>query len=377
MTRYLLLNGPNLNALGIRRPEIYGTTTLDQLVEMARSWSAEMGADLDHFQSNHEGDLIDRIHAARDGIDGIVFNPGAFTHTSYAIHDALESVDIPTVEVHISNVEEREPWRRISVIRPACIRTIYGRGIEGYHWALRHLHHRAAWAPIIAHYGELGDQVLELRIPESLERPPLAVFVHGGFWRHMWTRDLMDGISVDLARRGIATANVEYRRSGAGGGWPGSADDVTAAVHWLLERPELDADRSVVIGHSAGGHLAAVAVDRLALAGHSVTLVSLAGLLDIEAALADDLGNGAAHQFLGGSDPREASPLWMFDSEFDALIVHGSQDTLVPPEQSRRFCAKHRHARLLELPETGHFEILDPADPAWQQVADEIVRLLD
>ncbi len=376
MVRYLLLNGPNLNALGIRRPEVYGSTSLDQLVEMARSWATRFGADLDAFQSNHEGDLIDRIHAVRDTADGIVFNPGAFTHTSYALHDALESIGVPTVEVHISNVEEREPWRRTSVVRPACVYTIYGRGLDGYHWALRHLHHRAAWPPVVARYGEHPDHVVDLRIPETVERPPLAVLVHGGFWRHMWTRDLMDGLAVDLARRGVATANIEYRRVGTGGGWPGSADDVTAAVHWLLERQEIDPARAVAIGHSAGGHLAAVAVDRLATAGHALKLVSLGGVLDIESALADDLGDGAAHAFLAGADPTEASPLWMFDSEFHALVVHGSDDDRVPADQSRRFCSKHRHARLLEVPGVGHFEFLDPATSVWRGVADEILHLL-
>jgi 3-dehydroquinate dehydratase-2 len=377
MARYLLLNGPNLNALGMRRPDVYGSTSLAQLVDMARTWAADLGAELEHLQSNHEGDLIDRIHAARDVTDGIVFNPGAFTHTSFALHDALESIEVPTVEVHISNVEEREPWRRVSVVRPACVYTIYGRGIDGYLWALRHLHHRAAWPAVTDRYGEHPDHLVDLRIPETVERPPLAVLVHGGFWRHMWTRDLMDGLAVDLARRGVATANIEYRRVGTGGGWPGSADDVTAAVHWLLERDEIEPDRVVVIGHSAGGHLAAVAVDRLALAGHTLRLVTLGGVLDMEAALADDLGGGAAHAFLAGADPTEASPLWMFDSEFDAVVVHGSDDDRVPAEQSRRFCGKHRHARLLELPGVGHFEFLDPAGPVWHGIADEIVRLLE
>ncbi len=105
-------------------------------------------------------------------------------------------------------------------------------------------------------------------------------------------------------------------------------------------------------------------------------LVSLAGVLDIEAALEDDIGDGAAHSFLGGADPQFASPLWMFDSEFDALVVHGTHDDRVPVEQSRKFCARHHHATLLELPDAEHFDFLDPSSATWQGVATAIERRL-
>lgn len=372
VARYLLLNGPNLNLLGTREPDIYGEATLSDLVEMATRWASDAGVELDHFQSNHEGALIDRIHAARGVEDAIVFNPGAYTHTSFALHDALAGAGLPTVEVHISNIEEREEWRRTSVIRPACVHSIYGRGLEGYRWAINHLVNRQRWMPHTMQYDAGPDHVMDLRIPEGTHPPPLIGLVHGGFWRHMWTRDLMDGIAVDLAGRGIATANIEYRRVGKGGGWPGSADDVTTAVHALLELEGIDSSRVAVVGHSAGAHLAAVAVDRLAEAGHNVMLVSLGGVLDLETALEDNLGDGAAHSFLGGADAQAASPLWMFDSEFDAVVVHGTHDDRVPVEQSRRFCTKHHHATLLELPDADHFGFLDPSSTTWQVVADTI-----
>ena len=135
--RILVVNGPNLNLLGERRPEIYGSVTLARLDSMCRGWGLDLGAIVDTFQSNHEGAIIDRLHQARTDSDGIIINAGALTHYSYAIHDALEAIAIPTVEVHISDTANREPWRRDSVISAVCIATVFGRGLEGYHDALR------------------------------------------------------------------------------------------------------------------------------------------------------------------------------------------------------------------------------------------------
>ena len=140
MRTALVINGPNLNLLGTREPEIYGTTTLEELNEQCRIWGAEIGIAVRPFQSNHEGELIDRIHeAAADGTSGIVINPGALGHYSYALHDAITSVGLPTIEVHISDTDAREDWRKTSVIRSACVATFMGEGIEGYRSSLREL----------------------------------------------------------------------------------------------------------------------------------------------------------------------------------------------------------------------------------------------
>ena len=129
----LVINGPNLNMLGIREPALYGSGTYAALCEKIRSYCAQKNIQVDFYQSNHEGALVDRIQDAyRDGTDGIVINPGAYTHTSIALLDAVKSVDIPTVEVHISKVEEREAFRQVSYIRAACIATITGKGFDGY-----------------------------------------------------------------------------------------------------------------------------------------------------------------------------------------------------------------------------------------------------
>ena len=130
--KIFVINGPNLNMLGIREPAHYGSKTYAELVEMIKEHCAKKGILVDVYQSNHEGDLVDKIQSAYTEADGIVINPGAYTHTSIAILDAVKSVGIPTVEVHISKVEEREDFRQISYIRLACVKTITGHGTDGY-----------------------------------------------------------------------------------------------------------------------------------------------------------------------------------------------------------------------------------------------------
>jgi len=134
----LVLHGPNLNLLGTREPEIYGSETLDDINGDLLRLARELGLALETFQSNHEGLLIDRIHQARrDGVSGIIINPGGFTHTSVALRDALSAVAIPTIEVHLSNIHAREPFRQHSYIAPVAIGQISGLGSLGYGLALR------------------------------------------------------------------------------------------------------------------------------------------------------------------------------------------------------------------------------------------------
>ncbi|MBR6052849.1 MAG: type II 3-dehydroquinate dehydratase [Clostridia bacterium] len=130
--KLLVLNGPNLNMLGVREPAIYGKETYDDLCRMVKEHAEKRGIDVALYQSNHEGDLIDRIQMAYGDVDGIVFNPGGYTHTSVALPDAVKAVGIPTVEVHISDVSSREDFRQISYIRAACIATVAGHGLKGY-----------------------------------------------------------------------------------------------------------------------------------------------------------------------------------------------------------------------------------------------------
>lgn len=131
--KILIINGPNINMLGIREPDIYGKTNYDSLVKMIEEHAENIGVDVSFYQSNHEGDLVDRIQKAYfEEFDGIVINPGAYTHTSIALLDALKAVNIPAIEVHISDVDQREAFRSISYVSYFCYKTIKGHGLKGY-----------------------------------------------------------------------------------------------------------------------------------------------------------------------------------------------------------------------------------------------------
>lgn len=137
--KILVLNGPNINMLGIREPGIYGKNTYSDLLALLEKTAREEGIEMEHFQSNHEGSLVDKIQEAYGRFDGIVINPAAYTHTSVAILDALKAVSIPAVEVHISDVDSREAFRQISYAGLACVKTIKGQGLDGYRQAMVYL----------------------------------------------------------------------------------------------------------------------------------------------------------------------------------------------------------------------------------------------
>ncbi len=138
--KILVLNGPNLNMLGIREPGIYGKSSFADLLSLLEETAHTLNIEVLQYQSNHEGDLVDKIQWTYGNIDGIVINPAAYTHTSVAILDALKAVSIPTVEVHISDVDAREPFRQISYAGLACCKTIKGHGLDGYREAIEYLH---------------------------------------------------------------------------------------------------------------------------------------------------------------------------------------------------------------------------------------------
>ncbi len=394
MERVLVVNGPNLNLLGTREPDVYGATTLPRLEAMIEAWGADLDLEVVTFQSNHEGAIIDRLHQAVGGVDGVVLNAGAYTHTSYAIHDAILAAGLPTVEVHISNIHAREPWRRVSLTAPACVRVIFGRGLTGYRDALRHLWWRAAWPATTVRYASGSHHEADLRVPDGAGPFPVAVLLHGGAWRDPWTRDLMDGLAVDLARRGWATWNVEYHRVCAGGGWPSTMTDVAAALDHLAEiagAHHLDLSRVVTVGHEAGGQLALWAGPRPSLveSGQAhrpvVTVtaaVGLAPLADLAAAHRDDVAGGAVEQFLRRS-PQDgedrfalASPAEMLPLGIPQVVVHGAADERVPVDMSRRYAGAAAQAGdsvvYHEIEGAGHDDLTDPASEAWQVVAAEL-----
>lgn len=142
--KFLVMNGPNINMLGVREPDIYGKQDYKALCQLVRDTAAELGDEVELFQSNHEGALVDRIQEALGKVDAIVINPAAYTHTSVALLDALKAVGIPYIEVHISDVTKREDFRQVSFVRQAALKTIMGQGIEGYRQAMLFLHDHLA-----------------------------------------------------------------------------------------------------------------------------------------------------------------------------------------------------------------------------------------
>ncbi|MFQ5554217.1 MAG: type II 3-dehydroquinate dehydratase [Acidimicrobiia bacterium] len=396
MQRALVLNGPNLNLLGLREPDVYGTTTLAELEEMVAAWGRDLGLDIECEQSNHEGELIDLIQGARDDFGGIVLNAGALTHYSYAIHDAILASGLPAVEVHISNIRAREEWRRVSVIAPACEYVVYGRGLRGYRDALARLATSDVFPPMAIHYGEGPHRLGELRVPVGAGPHPVAALFHGGFWRDQWTRDLMDGLAVDLVERGFATWNIEYRRLGSGGGWPLTLLDVAASIDalaGLATEHALDLDRVTAVGHSAGGQLALWSVARPDLYQAQppaepkvvpVTAVTLAGVNDLAAAHRLDLGAGAVEEFLrrtpddGSSRFASASPMALLPLGARQIVAHGAADEVIPVDLSREYAAAARDAgdevTLVVIDAADHFDVIDPAGAAWKQVAAALAR---
>ena len=373
--RILLLNGPNLNLLGTRAPEVYGKATLEEVEGRCLAWAAEYGHRLEAFQSNHEGALIDALHAARGAADAVVFNPGAYTHTSYALRDAVEAVELPVVEVHISNVAEREAWRRASLIEPVCAYRIFGRGVDGYRAAIARLHYRAEHPPITLPYGEHPDQAGDLRLPEGPGPHPAAVLFHGGGWTGPYTRDTLDGAAVDLAARGAAAWNVEYRRIPPAGRWREMLEDAAAAVNALdrlAEEHPIDLENVTVFGHSAGGHLAFFAAKKARR--RPARLVTAGGMLDLRrlgpgcGPLLAGLMGGELETHLDQVDPIQSLPVGA-----PAVAVHGGRDEDIPPSQSRRFVeaalAAGGEAKLAELPEAGHRDLIDPRSPFWEASA--------
>jgi 3-dehydroquinate dehydratase type II len=394
MERVLVINGPNLNLLGTREPAVYGSITLPRLEAMVEAWGGDLDVAVATFQSNHEGAIIDRLHAASGEVDGVILNAGAYTHTSYAIHDAILATGLPTVEVHISNIHAREPWRRISLTAPACVRVIFGRGLAGYRDALRHLWWRDAWPATTVHYGSGTCHEADLRVPDGSGPFPVAALFHGGAWRDPWTRDLMDGLAVDLARRGWATWNIEYHRVCAGGGWPSTMTDTAAALDaldGLAAAHRLDLSRVVTVGHEAGGQLALWAGSRPSLTSHGKTpapavaigaAVALAPLADLAAAHREGVAGDAIEQYLrrtpedGADRFALASPAALLPLGIPQVVVHGAADERVPVTLSRHYAGAAAQAGdpvvYHEIEGAGHDDLIDPASEAWQVVAGEL-----
>ena len=352
--RVLVLNGPNLNLLGTREPDVYGDTTLKDLEGLIEGWGAALGIETRLTQSNHEGELVDAIHRA-DGVDGLIINPGALTHTSRSIGDAISSVGLPAVEVHISNIKQREAWRATSLVAASCVRTIFGRGTGGYRDALRHLQNRAAIPLDTVGYGPHRDNVGDMRRPVD-DASGIVILIHGGLWRQEYERDSTETLAVDLTGRGYVTWNIEYRR-GPDGGWPGSGHDVVSAVDFIVR--EMPGMRIAIVGHSAGAHLGLWAASRREDA--IALTVGLAPITDLVAmAGSGAVGSREAKRLLDAGAPPTVEPI-----AGKTLLVHGEDDEIVPVSHTNRLSTG---SPIEVVAGMGHFHMLDPDREHWPLV---------
>ncbi|MGI9665575.1 MAG: type II 3-dehydroquinate dehydratase [Acidimicrobiia bacterium] len=365
--RFLIINGPNLNLLGTREPDTYGSDTLETLTEQWTTYAEALGHTVEAMQSNHEGALIDAIQRADGDFDGIVINPGAYTHYSYAIHDALAAVSIPAVEVHLSNIKNREEWRAKSVVSPAAVYTIYGRGGQGYIDAMNHLVARQVYPVRTVTYGRRRSHVIDIRVPET----PIgsAVLVHGGFWRAHWTRDLMDRMAVALTSQGWVTANVEYRRGP--GTFGASNDDILAAVDQArIESSGVASNLPLaVVGHSAGGYLA---IRHAQFKSDLLHTVGLAPVVDIDAISASRPDDDPIVSYLGS--PRADMPGLWDNAQLSGkpasptTIIHGRNDESVPFDQSAEFADAHSGISMIATDE-DHMACIDPDSATFAAMA--------
>jgi acetyl esterase/lipase len=236
-------------------------------------------------------------------------------------------------------------------------------------------------------YGSDPNQFGDLRLPDSKGKHPLVMMIHGGFWRAKYDLGHASHLCAALTRSGIATFNLEYRRVGnPGGGWPGTFEDIISGyrfIHQYAAKNNIDPNKSVVMGHSAGGQLA------LCLAGHEPRLagaVSLAGVVNLKRAWELRLSNNAAEEFMGGSPVQvpehfhEASPIEIAIPNVQQVLIHGVKDDVVPVDFSREYArikrARGEHVKLIEIEDAGHYELIDPESKAWKQVLESIRKLV-
>jgi acetyl esterase/lipase len=325
------------------------------------------------------------------GAGAALVAPGVDAFGDETLAQAVAGAGVPVVAVDPGNLRKKIDPPSTPVGR-ACVRVIYGRGDDTAGYALTHLalRGRGTWSTIA--YGEGPDQVGDLWMPPEATAPagglPMVVLLHGGFWYHAWERDLMDGVAADLAARGLAAWNLEYRRVGAGGGWPATGVDVADGLDHLASMAAgagLDPERVVLVGHSAGAQLAFRITARREAAVRPRLVVGLASICDLVAARRRAVGGRSVdHLVAEAHSPKaalhDASPTEHLPLGVAQLLVHADDDRHVPAAQSRKYVAAARKAGdkvdFVEVRSGGHFALIDPASPAWADIARRITDVL-
>ncbi len=373
--RILIINGPNLNLLGTREPTVYGTATLGDLETQWHEYATSIGVTVDAFQSNHEGAIVDAINDTIGNYEGLILNAGALTHYSYSLRDAVAASGVPVVEVHISNIYEREEWRHFSVLSDVCELTIVGRGTDGYRNAIDHIVASHGFPAVTEGYGDHPEAVLDLRVPPGEGLHPVALLIHGGFWRDVWKRDLMDPMAVAVAELGWATVNAEYTRGPGSYGY--APNDVASVVEWIKDHAEefrLDAERIVAVGHSAGGFLAL----KLAHSGAPIAAaLPLGSVTDLGAIAQSNPDDDPVALFLGST--REDAPRLWEQAELAAStrvpvhLIHGALDETVSPSQSEMYAARgDRTVSLTMIDDGDHMDVIDPRSTSWPAIVEAL-----
>ncbi len=367
----------------------------DGFDRLCKTAAAEIGLAAEVLACAGEEDLSGEIVRTLGAGDGVLVCAGAL-RSSRRVQETVMSSSAPALvwlDLRLASTE-REPW-----LDPARVASIRGRGLEGIRWAMRWLLARAAWPPIPERYGRGPEQTGDLRVPEGPGPHPVVVLLHGGGWRERWERDLMDGLAVDLAQRGYATWNPEFRRVGPSSDrFSDIFDDVSAAVDHvaaLAERFPLALDRVIVSGHSAGGHLAVWIGCRDHLPAGApggrervrpALLLSLAGVHDLVECATRGTDEMSTLALLGGApdDVPEryamASPKELLPIGIPQLLVHGLDDRPDLVDLDRTYAASARASGcdvdLLELPGADHFDVIDPRSTAWRAIVERLDRTL-
>jgi acetyl esterase/lipase len=364
-----------------------------------RDWAIEVGVDLDIVKVK-ELQLQELVAQIGDNIHGLLLlRDSASSVSGEELEKQLAAVSIPLAEVFIYDLGGH---RFVDRTEPGCkvLRTIYGRLQRGVRWGLHFLKYCEAHPYTTLPYGTHSSHIGDLFLPEGEGPFPVVMLIHGGFWRDGYYRDSMHGLAADLAKRGYAAWNVEYRRVGpSGGGYPESMQDVLQALNYLRELPnahQLDLSRVAVVGHSAGGYLSIWAGSIPAgdlkkimpVPQVKVKLgVSLAGVTDLDEAHKSGGGDQAATHFLKSAADDEAlrkqlsAGYLQYDPDTKLMLVHGSNDDYVPVELSKYtlellLARGEENVELFLFPNSGHNEFVDPESMEWQKVVQRMEVLL-